>query len=71
MDAMEEIQTFTFSANPTKDHQQLGCAWVGENLITVALNGDITYLDRANPDTPLRVLKGHQVGCLIGCCGCD
>lgn len=36
---------------------QLGCAWIGENLITVSLSGNINYLDRNNPTYPMRVIK--------------
>jgi len=50
--------TFTFPNHV--DHQQLGCLWQGEHLITVSLNGNINFLDRNNPDKPLRVQMGHN-----------
>eukprot|EP00002_Diphylleia_rotans_P007623 TRINITY_DN17282_c0_g1_i1.p1 TRINITY_DN17282_c0_g1~~TRINITY_DN17282_c0_g1_i1.p1 ORF type:complete len:608 (+),score=126.31 TRINITY_DN17282_c0_g1_i1:71-1894(+) len=54
------ISTFTYAENATLDHQQLGCMWQGENILTVGLNGEIAYLDLQNPSKPLRVLKGHN-----------
>ena len=49
----------TFSFPNTLENMQLGCLWQGEHIITVNLNGDITYLDEANPEQPKRVVKGH------------
>ncbi|CAI7858241.1 unnamed protein product, partial [Closterium sp. NIES-54] len=37
----------------------VGCAWVGEHLISIALNGDIHFLSPASPSAPLRTLVGH------------
>lgn len=58
------LQTFVFEGGI--EQQQLGCLWQGDNLLTVNLNGDINYLDQANPQAPARVLKGHNklVTCL-------
>jgi len=42
------------------EHQQLGCLWQGEQIITVNLNGDLTYLDPKNPGKVVQVLKGHN-----------
>ena len=41
----------------TVDDMQVGCLWLGENLITVSLSGVINYLDRACPETPQRIIK--------------
>ncbi|CAI5513512.1 unnamed protein product [Closterium sp. Naga37s-1] len=51
--------TTTFPLGSSLDHMQVGCAWVGEHLITVALNGDIHFLSPASPSAPLRTLVGH------------
>lgn len=51
--------TFTFPSDGTNSHQQVGCIWHKEHLITVSLSGAINFLDRANPSTPLRTLAGH------------
>ncbi|EGC29501.1 hypothetical protein DICPUDRAFT_51240 [Dictyostelium purpureum] len=51
-------KTFTFGSD-TND-QQLGCLWQGDSLISVNLNGDMTYLDINNPSQPLKVVKGHN-----------
>ena len=44
----------------TIDDQQVSCLWQGEYLLSVSLSGHINYLDRNNPDRPLRILKGHN-----------
>jgi hypothetical protein len=36
---------------------QVGCAWAADNLITLALSGDISYLDTANPSRPRLIVK--------------
>eukprot|EP01113_Clastostelium_recurvatum_P019475 TRINITY_DN2296_c0_g1_i4.p1 TRINITY_DN2296_c0_g1~~TRINITY_DN2296_c0_g1_i4.p1 ORF type:complete len:628 (-),score=239.85 TRINITY_DN2296_c0_g1_i4:46-1854(-) len=52
------LQTFPFGAGV--ESQQLGVLWQGPHMITVNLNGDLTYLDPANPAQPHRVLRGHN-----------
>lgn len=42
------------------DDQQLSCLWMGDHLLSVSLAGEIKYLDRNNPSTPLRVVTGHN-----------
>jgi len=42
------------------DDQQLGCLWQGDYLLSVGLNGHITYLDKNNASSPIRVIKGHN-----------
>ncbi|XP_072574631.1 WD repeat-containing protein 1 [Paramormyrops kingsleyae] len=40
--------------------QQLGCLWQKGHLLSISLSGYINYLDRNNPDRPLRTIKGHS-----------
>ncbi|XP_063313848.1 WD repeat-containing protein 1 [Pelobates fuscus] len=40
--------------------QQLGCLWQKDYLLSISLSGYINYLDKNNPDRPLRVIKGHS-----------
>lgn len=49
-----------FKMGDQVDDQQVSCLWQGEYLLSVSLSGHINYLDRNNPDRPLRVLKGHN-----------
>ena len=41
----------------TIDDMQVGCLWQNNHLLSVSLSGNINYLDRENPSTPLRVIK--------------
>eukprot|EP01092_Planopodium_desertum_P004642 TRINITY_DN2001_c1_g2_i1.p1 TRINITY_DN2001_c1_g2~~TRINITY_DN2001_c1_g2_i1.p1 ORF type:complete len:602 (-),score=110.03 TRINITY_DN2001_c1_g2_i1:51-1856(-) len=52
----------TFNMGKEVDDQQVGCLWQGEHLLTVSLNGVITYLDSKNPAKHIRVLGGHNKG---------
>ncbi len=52
------LQTFQLGNN--LEDQQLGCLWQGDDLISISLSGDITYLDVNNPTQPRRVVKGHN-----------
>jgi WD40 repeat protein len=52
------LTTFPFEGGV--ESQLLGSLWQGDNLLAVNLNGDIFYLDQANPKAPLRTLKGHN-----------
>jgi WD40 repeat protein len=54
----ECLSTFTFG--DAVEHQQLGCLWQREFLISISLAGDINYLDRANPGRPSKIIKGHN-----------
>lgn len=40
--------------------QQVSCLWQGSHLLSVSLSGFINYLDKNNPNKPLRVVKGHN-----------
>ncbi|CAL8402756.1 unnamed protein product [Arctogadus glacialis] len=50
----------TFNMGNDVMDQQLGCLWQNDHLISVSLSGNINYLDKNNPDKPLRVIKGHS-----------
>lgn len=52
------VTTFQFAKDT--DHQQLGCLWSGDHLLSVNLAGTITYLDPNNADKPARVIRGHN-----------
>ena len=58
VEANKCISTFSFPKDT--GHMQLGCLWQGDFLVSLGLNGHLTYLDKSNPDTPLRVIKGHN-----------
>mmetsp|Transcript_32060 Transcript_32060/g.43905 ORF Transcript_32060/g.43905 Transcript_32060/m.43905 type:complete len:598 (-) Transcript_32060:152-1945(-) len=58
VEANKCISNFSFP-NQT-DYMQLGCLWQGDFLVSLGLNGHLTYLDKSNPDVPLRVIKGHN-----------
>ncbi|XP_052772833.1 WD repeat-containing protein 1-like [Mya arenaria] len=38
----------------------VSCVWSGDNIIVVLLKGYINYLDRNNPSTPIKTLRGHN-----------
>jgi WD40 repeat protein len=42
------------------EDQQLGCLWQGDEIISISLAGDVTYLDINNPSQPKRVIRGHN-----------
>lgn len=54
------VKTFNFSDNPQVEHQMLGCLWQGDEMISVALSGDIYYLDPNSPNQPKRIVRGHN-----------
>jgi WD40 repeat protein len=51
--------THTFKFGEALEDQQLGCLWQGNTLLSINLNGDISYL---TPDVerPTKVLMGHS-----------
>ncbi|XP_078257493.1 WD repeat-containing protein 1 [Rhinoraja longicauda] len=49
----------TFNMGSDVLDQQLGCLWHPKHLLSISLSGYINYLDKANPNKPLRVIKGH------------
>eukprot|EP01120_Amphizonella_sp_Union-15-10_P001857 TRINITY_DN11_c0_g1_i1.p1 TRINITY_DN11_c0_g1~~TRINITY_DN11_c0_g1_i1.p1 ORF type:complete len:597 (-),score=132.66 TRINITY_DN11_c0_g1_i1:100-1890(-) len=54
----QPLTTFKFTDNV--DHQQLGCLWQGNHLVSISLNGDINFLDASNPSQPAKVQHGHN-----------
>ncbi|CAD5116487.1 DgyrCDS5367 [Dimorphilus gyrociliatus] len=51
----------TFDMGKAIEDMQVGCLWQGSHLLTVSLSGYINYLDKNNPSTPLRIIKGHNL----------
>ncbi|XP_061641252.1 WD repeat-containing protein 1 [Phyllopteryx taeniolatus] len=49
----------TFNMGTDVMDQQLGCLWQNEHLLSISLSGFINYLDKNNPDRPIRTIKGH------------
>ena len=45
------------------EDMQVGCAWVGETLISVSLSGYINYLDMENPNKPKKIIKVTTSSC--------
>lgn len=52
--------TFTFAEKPGVEHQQLGCLWMGDTLLSLSLGGVVSYLDPANPNKPKKQVFGHS-----------
>ncbi|XP_056129514.1 WD repeat-containing protein 1 [Lampris incognitus] len=50
----------TFNMGTDVVDQQLGCLWQKDHLLSISLSGNINYLDKNNPDRPLRTIKGHS-----------
>jgi len=53
------ITTFKFGTE--LNDQQLGCIWVGDNMLSINLGGDISILDEHNPNKPFNIIQGHCV----------
>lgn len=47
----------TFKLGTDVFDQQLGCLWQKNHLLSISLSGYINYLDKNNPDRPVRVIK--------------
>lgn len=47
----------TFKLGTDVSDQQLGCLWQGQHLLSISLSGYINYLDKNNPDRPIRTIK--------------
>uniref|UniRef100_A0A3B5QJG8 WD repeat domain 1 n=1 Tax=Xiphophorus maculatus TaxID=8083 RepID=A0A3B5QJG8_XIPMA len=56
----------TFNMGSDVSDQQLGCLWQNNHLLSISLSGYINYLDKNNPDRPIRTIKGHtkSIQCL-------
>ncbi|XP_019736220.1 WD repeat-containing protein 1 isoform X2 [Hippocampus comes] len=50
----------TFNMGNEVADQQLGCLWQNDYLLSISLTGYINYLDKNNPDRPIRTIKGHS-----------
>lgn len=57
------MNTFNMGSNVLD--QQLGCLWQKDHLLTLSLSGYINYLDKNNPDKPLRIIKVCWIPCLL------
>jgi WD40 repeat protein len=53
------LSTFDFASGSSHDEQQVGNLWSGENLLSVALSGEIRYLDK-NTGKVSRGIHGHS-----------
>jgi len=51
------IQTFKFGE--ALEDQQLGCLWQGNDILSLNMNGDISYLNEAH-DRPIKIVMGHS-----------
>lgn len=49
------VTTFNMGADVVD--QQLGCLWQKDYFLSISLSGFINYLDKNNPDRPIRVVK--------------
>uniref|UniRef100_A0A3P9KJ77 WD repeat domain 1 n=1 Tax=Oryzias latipes TaxID=8090 RepID=A0A3P9KJ77_ORYLA len=52
------VTTFNLGSDVTD--QQLGCLWQKDHLLSISLSGYINYLDKNNPNRPIRTVKGHS-----------
>ncbi|XP_042358308.1 WD repeat-containing protein 1 [Plectropomus leopardus] len=50
----------TFNLGTDVTDMQLGCLWQKDHLLSISLSGYINYLDKNNPDRPIRTIKGHS-----------
>ncbi|XP_029948209.1 WD repeat-containing protein 1 isoform X1 [Salarias fasciatus] len=50
----------TFNMGTQVMDLQLGCLWQEDHLLSFSLSGYINYLDKNNPDRPIRTVKGHS-----------
>eukprot|EP00945_MAST-04E_sp_MAST-4E-sp1_P001063 g1063.t1 len=55
------IKTFTFADAPGLEHMQNSCTVAGDKFISLALSGDLSFLDpKSSSDRPVRVIQGHK-----------
>jgi len=52
------VKTFVFE--DILENQMLGSLWQGDTIISIALSGEIFYLDVNSPNKPLRIIRGHN-----------
>ena len=55
---LELLRTFKFGTEVGS--MQVGCLWQNDHIITLSLEGQITYLDYDNVELPKKVVKGHN-----------
>uniref|UniRef100_T2MIR7 WD repeat-containing protein 1 n=1 Tax=Hydra vulgaris TaxID=6087 RepID=T2MIR7_HYDVU len=67
MDDLSSKEVVSFEMGKTIDDMQVGCLWVGDNIISVSLSGNINYLDMKDPSKPKRVVKGHNKAIVASC----
>jgi len=48
-----------FEMGKDLEHQQLGCLWAGDYMLSLALSGEINYLDKGTGEV-VNTIKGHQ-----------
>lgn len=53
--ATTAVTTFNLGSDVTD--QQLGCLWQKDHLLSISLSGYINYLDKNNPNRPIRTIK--------------
>jgi len=63
------LSTFNISADPQVGDMQVAVVWtpVGNNIVSLSLNGDLNLLNPDTPGAPSRVLQSHQVGITAMC----
>ncbi|KAH8551059.1 WD40-repeat-containing domain protein [Umbelopsis sp. PMI_123] len=59
IEAKSVINTFDFASGSSHDEQQVGNLWSEGNLLSVALSGEIRYLDK-NSGSIARSIHGHS-----------
>ncbi|XP_062875109.1 WD repeat-containing protein 1 [Trichomycterus rosablanca] len=59
-DVASDTVVTTFNMGSDVLDQQLGCLWQKNHLLSISLSGYINYLDKNNPNRPLRTIKGHS-----------
>lgn len=50
----------TFQFGSAVEDMQVGCLWQGPYLVALDLRGHLSYLDPHSPNTPVKVIKGHN-----------
>ncbi|KAM9814304.1 WD repeat-containing protein 1 [Neosynchiropus ocellatus] len=59
-DVETHVAVTTFNLGNEVTDQQLGCLWQDKHLLSISLSGIINYLDKNNPNQPIRSVKGHM-----------
>ncbi|KAK3553077.1 hypothetical protein QTP86_031163 [Hemibagrus guttatus] len=56
----------TFKLGTDVLDQQLGCLWQKNHLLSISLSGYINYLDKNNPNRPIRTIKSGENDAISG-----